>query len=53
MSADAYLVRWALLTFVFVAVIPGAVVALLYGLEHSSSTRNAALGVGYVAARSR
>jgi hypothetical protein len=49
MSARAYLIRLALLIVVFVVVIPGVVVGLLYLMETSPGWRNAGIGFGYVA----
>ena len=49
MSATAYVGRLAVTLLVFVVLIPGTVVGLLYAVEHAPGGRDAALGFGYAA----
>jgi hypothetical protein len=49
MTARAYIIRLVWVLVIFLALIPGVVIALLFGMEHTPGNRNSALGFAYVA----
>jgi hypothetical protein len=49
MTSRAFAIRLAIILLVFVVVVPGAVVGLIYAMEKTPGWRDASLGLGYAA----